>query len=55
LAALSDWLQLMLAEMARKREEEARSHGEQLAREREQGAQNTALHMKRGSGDLTPG
>jgi hypothetical protein len=45
----------MLAEMARKREEEALARHEQLAREREQEAKNIALHMKRSSGDLTPG
>jgi hypothetical protein len=45
----------MLAEMARKREEEARSHGEQLVREREQAADDTALHIKHSRGDLTPG
>jgi hypothetical protein len=45
----------MLAEMARKREEEALARAEQLTREREQGAQKTALHMKRPGGDLTGG
>jgi hypothetical protein len=55
MAALSDWLQLMLAEMARKREEEQLARGEQLVREREQGTAPTALHMKRSSGDPTPG
>jgi hypothetical protein len=34
-AALSEWLQLMLAEIARKREEGERAQAEQEARERE--------------------
>lgn len=38
LAALSEWLRLMLAEMARKSEEEERAHAETLAREREAAA-----------------
>jgi hypothetical protein len=52
LAALSDWLQLMLAEMARKREEEARAHAEQLTREQERAA-NSALQNAPGGGNLT--
>jgi hypothetical protein len=53
-AALSDWLQLMLAEMARKREEEARSRAEQLVREREEGSEDSASRSRRSSGNLTP-
>ncbi len=35
MAALTEWLQLMLGEIARKREELERAHEEQRARERQ--------------------
>ncbi len=35
MAALSEWLQLMLAEIARKREDLERAHAEHLQRDRE--------------------
>lgn len=35
MAALTEWLQLMLGEIARKREELERAHEEQCARERQ--------------------
>lgn len=38
LGTLSEWLQLMLAEMARKSDEEERAHAEARAREREAAA-----------------
>jgi hypothetical protein len=40
-APLSEWLELMLAEVARKREDLERAHLEQEAREREAGTTPT--------------
>lgn len=42
MAALSEWLQLMLAEIARKREEGERAQAEDEAREREARAARAA-------------
>lgn len=52
MAAFSEWLQLMLAEMARKRDEQERARAEELAREVERaGGAGTACG--RSPGNLT--
>jgi hypothetical protein len=43
MAQLSEWLQLMLAEIARKREDEARARDEEARRQQEEGAAGAAL------------